>query len=276
MKLFKPQLRTKNHTAAPLRSSLGEFAMRCIIRLGSKTTVAEAFPRIPQGRPVVEVNTVEACHNSGNKILMKQCFDRAGVKTAEWWKLCDLYEILRPEPIELNHWPIIVKHKNSCKGEGIYLFESREDLDEWAIGKRTADYICEYFYGFSKEYRLHVTKDGCFYTCRKMLKADAEDRWHRHDTNSVWIMEENPLFEKPKNWDDIVSECVKALNAVGLDVGACDLKVQSEKGHRDDFIPDFIVLEINSAASMGSVTEIKYREELPKIINNKITNYVIR
>jgi len=269
MKLFKPTLRTKNYTAAPLRSSLGEFAMRCIIRLGSKTTVAEAFPRMPQGRPVVEINTVEACHNSGDKILMKSLFDVAEVKTAQWKVLS--------EAQDWDVFPAIIKHRNSCKGEGIYFLDNQEDLTRLKTELRpNSSYIIERYMGYQKEYRLHVTKDGCFYTCRKMLKQDAEDRWHRHDTNSVWIMEENPLFEKPKNWDDIVSECVKALNAVGLDVGACDLKVQSEKGHRDDFIPDFIVLEINSAASMGSVTEIKYREELPKIINNKITNYVIR
>ena len=266
MKTFRPQLRTKNHTAAPLRNSLGEFAMRCIIRLGSRTTIAEAFPRMPQGRPVIEVNTVEACHNSGDKILMKQCFTRAGVKTANWSRLNDYDSIT---------FPSIIKHKNSCKGEGIYLILAQADLDEFLANHRdTQNYIIEDFASnMAKEYRLHVTKHGCFYTCRKMLKADAEDRWHRHDSNSVWIMEENPLFEKPKNWDDMVAESVRALNAVGLDIGAVDLKCQSEKGRRDDFIPDFIILEINSAPSIASVTEVKYREELPKVINDKIANY---
>ena len=267
MKLHRPQIRTKNHTAAPLRNSLGEFAMRCIIRLGSRTTVAEAFPRMPQGRPVIEVNTVEACHNSGDKIRMKQCFGVAGVKTEEWSTLSRL------DP--WTKFPAIIKHKNSCKGEGIYLILAQSDLDNFlAEHPVIIDYIIEVFASsMTKEYRLHVTKDGCFYTCRKMLKADAEDRWHRHDTNSVWIMEENLLFEKPKNWDDVVAECVKSLNAVGLDVGACDVKIQSEKGRREDFVPDFIILEINSGPSLGSVTEVKYREELPKVINDKIANY---
>jgi len=270
MKLHRPQLRTKNHTAAPLRNSLGEFAMRCIIRLGSRTTVAEAFPRMPQGRPVIEVNTVEACHNSGDKILMKQCFDRDEVKTAKWNHLS--YNGITDD--QWNIFPAIIKHKNSCKGEGIFFIEAKENLDEFISAHRDlGNYIIEHFLGYQKEYRLHVTKDGCFYTCRKMLKQDAEDRWHRHDSNSVWMMEENPLFEKPKNWDDIVSECVKALNSVGLTVGACDVKVQSEKGRREDFVPEFIVLEINSGPSMGDITAVKYREELPKIINDKIANY---
>lgn len=274
MKYFKPQLRTKNYTAAPLRNSLGEFAMRCIVRLGSRTTVAEAFPRMPQGRPVVEVNTVEACHNSGNKIAMKVLFDEAVVKTAKWNTLQQALIVVN-EQLSWNVYPAIIKHKNSCRGDGIYIVPSLEDLQLfYAEHADWHNYIIEEFAtNMAKEYRLHVTKDGCFYTCRKMLKADAEDRWHRHDSNSVWIMEENPLFEKPKNWDDIVSECVKALNTCSLDIGACDIKIQSEKGHRDDFIPDFIVMEINSGPSMGQITEVKYREELPKIINNKIANY---
>ena len=86
-------------------------------------------------------------------------------------------------------------------------------------------------------------------------------------------MEENPLFEKPKNWDDVVAECVRALNAVGLTIGACDIKIQSEKGKRADFMPDFIILEINSAASFGEVTLVKYREELQRLIQEKIDNY---
>lgn len=267
MKLFKSKLRTKNSSAIPLRDSLGSFPMRSIIRLGSKTTIEEAFPRMPFGRPVIEINTPESCHNSGDKIVMKQLFDVAEVKTAQWKLLS--------EAQDWDTFPAIIKHRNSCKGEGIYFIESNEHLQTQIAELRpNSSYIIERYMGFQSEYRLHVTKDGCFYTCRKMLKQDAEDRWHRHDTNSVWIVEENPLFNKPKNWDDVISECVKALNSLKLDVCSCDVKIQSEKGHRDDFIPDFIVMECNSASSMGEITTVKYTEELTKLINEKIANYV--
>ena len=271
MKLHRPQIRTKNHTAAPLRGNLGEYAMRCIIRLGSRISTEAAFPRMPQGRPVIEINTPYACHNSGDKILMKQKFDEVEVKTADWEVLSNISDI---DGRDWDIFPAIIKHRNSCKGEGIYFVESAEDLAIKMTELRpNSSYIIERYMGFQKEYRLHVTKDGCFYTCRKMLKADAEERWHRHDTNSVWIMEENPLFEKPKNWDAVIAECVKALNAVGLTIGACDVKIQSEKGRGADFTPDFIVLEINSAASLGMVTLEKYLQKLPEIIKDKITNY---
>lgn len=279
MKLHKPQIRTRNFSSDDLKAKntgLGAFSMRSIVRFGSRTSTQEAFPKSFGHRPIIEVNTPEACHNSGNKIAMKTLFTQFGVKSARWRQLIHANTPMQDEIGERwNIFPAIIKHKNSCKGKGIYLIESSEQLAEF-IGShqnQLASHIIEEYKNFPKEYRLHVTQDGCFYTCRKMLKQDAEERWHRHDMNSVWIMEENPLFEKPSNWDEIVGECVKALNAVGLDVGACDIKVQSEKNRRLPIVPDFIIMEINSAPSFGQVTIEKYREELPRIINKKIREY---
>jgi len=253
------KIRTKNHTAQPLKNLI-EVNTRTVFRLGSLTPTEEIFPRgVALNKPIIEINTAEACHNSGDKILMKQAFTRNNIRTAEWSRLDD-YDMVE--------FPSIIKHKNSCKGQGIHYIENQESLDAFIDEhENLRSYIIEKYYNYSKEYRLHVTKDGCFYTCRKMLKEDAEERWHRHDMNSVWIMEENELFEKPSNWDAIVAECVKALNAVGLDIGACDIKVQSEKNHDRGGNPEFIILEINSAAAMGSVTLVKYEEQLRKMCN---------
>ena len=253
------KIRTKNHTAQPLKNLI-EVNGRAVFRLGSITPTEKIFPRgVALNKPIIEINTAEACHNSGDKIIMKQCFTRPGIRTAEW-KLLNNYDSIE--------FPSIIKHKNSCKGQGIYYIENQEQLDEFMNKNNNLhNYIIEDYKNYSKEYRLHVTKDGCFYTCRKMLKEDAEERWHRHDMNSVWIMEENRLFDKPSNWDLIVEECVKALNAVGLDIGACDIKVQSEKGHDRGGNPEFIVLEINSAPSFGLVTIEKYEEQLRKMLN---------
>lgn len=255
------KIRTKNHTAQPLKNLI-EVNGRAVFRLGSITPTEEIFPRgVALNKPIIEINTAEACHNSGDKILMKQCFIRDHVKTANW-SLLDDYDGVE--------FPSIIKHKNSCKGQGIYYIENEESLADFILNNNNSlqNYIIEKYYNYSKEYRLHVTKDGCFYTCRKMLKEDAEERWHRHDMNSVWIMEENPLFEKPSNWDLIVEECVKALNAVRLDIGACDIKVQSEKGRDRGGNPEFIILEINSAPSFGENTLIKYEKQLKKMLND--------
>ena len=258
------KIRTKNHTAQPLKNLI-EVNGRAVFRLGSITPTEEIFPRgVALNKPIIEINTAESCHNSGDKILMKDCFTAYDVKSAEWNVLSHT---------DSNSWlyyPAIIKHKNSCKGKGIYYIENEDCLHSFIDNKSKNElnnYIIEKYYNYSKEYRLHVTKDGCFYTCRKMLKEDAEERWHRHDMNSVWIMEENPLFEKPSNWDSIVEECVKALNAVGLDIGACDIKVQSEKGRDRGGNPEFIILEINSAPSFAARTLVEYEKALRKMLS---------
>lgn len=220
-----------------------------VVRFGSTTL---------SNKPV-QINSSEACLCSSNKLMMKKAFDSAGCKTALWCKP-DNEEELNNFIEEVPSKAYIVKSFYSSKGAGIYKFDDFQTMKEW-FENRYGRYIVEKFYNYSKEYRLHVTKDGCFYTCRKMLKKDAEHKWHRHNNNSVWVIEENKLFEKPSNWDNIVSECINCLNAVGLDIGACDVIVQNQEN------PDFIICEINSAPSFGQITAIKYKEQLLKMVH---------
>ena len=277
------KIRTKNHTAQPLKNLI-EVNGRAVFRLGSITSTEEIFPRgVALNKPIIEINTAEACHNSGDKILMKTLFSNNGVKSAQWWeinygafdfdgvKLAWEEGVCEPNQLYQLPYPLIIKHKNSCKGQGIYYIENEKELSIFMDTKsegQLSQYIVEKYHNYSKEYRLHVTKDGCFYTCRKMLKEDAEERWHRHDMNSVWIMEENPLFEKPSNWDLIVEESVKAMKSLGLDICSVDMKVQSEKNHDRGGNPEFIILECNSGSAMGDTTLIKYEEQLRKMLND--------
>jgi glutathione synthase/RimK-type ligase-like ATP-grasp enzyme len=55
------------------------------------------------------------------------------------------------------------------------------------------------------------------------------------------------------------------VNSTGLDIGAVDIRVQSNT-QRD---PKFIVCEINSAPALGDLGIIKYKEVITKLINNK-------
>lgn len=215
----------------------------------------------------IEINTVDAVKTSANKLLMKQAFTEAGIKTATWWKL---------EDININElpYPVVLKHIYGSRGTGNTLICDKEDL-EHALEDITnkSRYIIEKFYNYSREYRLHITSEGCFYTCRKMLKSDAENRWYRNNDNSVWILEDNEMFDKPINWDEIEEHCVRALNAVGLDVGACDVRVQSatDKHGNKRQSCNFIICEINSAPSLQTVGITKYKEILPKLIQSKQT-----
>lgn len=251
--MFYLKIRSKNHTANGLRRVI-RSAHRAVLRLGSTTPLEEIFPNVRNLADIIEINSVEACKISGNKTLMKQAFDAAGVITAEWGPVSE----------DWDKFPAIIKHNHSSKGNGIYYIENAEALREWLSSHNRENHIIERYYTYNREYRLHVTADGYFYTCRKMLKHDATERWHRHDSNSVWIVEENPQFDRPTNWDVIVEECVKALRAVGLDMAAIDIKVQSAKEGKD---PKFIILETNSAPSLGERTTEEYINKLNQMIN---------
>jgi carbamoylphosphate synthase large subunit len=270
---FRPELFSRHPSHSCLRREKQKTELlpfRSLIRMGSTTKC---------NKDRVECNTIEAVIKSSNKLLMKTAFKEFEVKTANWFIFDSNQNIFLEEnsdngiPMLDLPFPIIAKHVNGSRGTGNYKLDTLEDLQEWMEGKNLNKYIFEKFYSYSKEYRLHVTQERCFYTCRKMLKSETpeNDRWRRHDDNSVWILETNSDFDKPTNWDEIVEHSIKALKSVGLDIGAVDLKVQSSyknDGSKRKNI-EFIILETNSAPSFGEITEQKYLEEIPKVLKNK-------
>lgn len=281
IKYLRPKIRSRHpsHSILRKKGSFPLFPFKSVIRLGSFTKLKDD---ITSGGDRLELNTVEAINNSADKLLMKQCFTKNKVKTADWWRYYnenifhntnqpfdDNFDGNAGTKIEDLPFPIIAKHRMGSKGRGNYKLDSLEALKTWLESRknRLNEYIFEKFYNYIREYRLHVTKEGCFYTCRKMLKSNTPNnaKWYRNDDHCVWIMEENELFDKPTNWSEIVKHSVRALNAVGLDFGAVDVKIQSSK--KDN--PEFIIIEINSAPSFGEVTSVKYLEILPQLLLNK-------
>lgn len=272
--IFKPMIRSRHPSHAGLRTKLPKLPFRSVIRMGSLTELSDDAT-LNGNR--IELNSKEAIRNSSNKLKMKECFDKENVKTAEWISTNDYTELLNF--VNKTGYPIVSKHHFGSRGTGNKLLKTEKELSDFFNdpSKNMRNYIFEKYYNYNKEYRLHVTKEGCFYSCRKMLKQDFKDHpnaWQRHDDNCVWILAENENFDKPLNWDSIVEHCVKALNSCNLDFGACDLRVQnnrtSEGVLRDTC--DFIVVEINSAPSFGEVTLQKYINELPKILLKKWQN----
>lgn len=276
--MFKIQIRSRHQTHNILREKdvLPKLPFKSVIRFGSSTEFND-------GR--IELNTVQAIKNSANKLLMKQCFTDNNVKTADWWCInqnqnigkqftfCNFDNNDRDCSIEELPYPIISKHKFGSRGTGNKKHDTVESLQQWMQNKNLDNYIFEKFYNYVREYRLHITKDGCFYSCRKMLKENtpADKKWFRNDQHCIWALENNANFDKPVNWEEIVQEGIKALNAVGLDFGAIDLRIQSSKDKKGNVRknPEFVIIEINSAPSFGEITKQKYIEVLPKLLTDK-------
>jgi hypothetical protein len=280
-KLFRPLILSRHPSHSVLRANnktLPLLPFRSVIRLGSST---ESDDR-------VEINTIQAVKNSASKLLMKERFTQASVKTADWWTLyygedVEFKGILLSckfnneepsnDPLSKFLYPIVAKSHFGSRGTGNTKFNNKEELEAWLPNKNLNSYIFEQFVKMTREYRLHVTKFGCFYSCRKLVRNDApENTWQRHDDVCNWILEENPSFKKPRNWDDIVADCIKAKDALGLDICAFDVGVQGAKDGVERENPEWIIFESCSAPSFGEITGKKYAEILPQLLIDKNNN----
>ena len=265
---FIPKIRSRHPSHKVLRGALPLMNFKSVIRFGSPTVYHDT---VANGGKRIELNTVEAINNSSNKIKMKKCFKKANVVTALWYTFRNgiLFDELNEKNINIEEldFPIIAKRNFGSKNKGNTKLDSLEDFKNFIKNKPLNTFIFEKFYNFSREYRLHVFEDGCFYACRKMMKKDTPEdkKWFKNDENCVWILEQNPNFQKPDNWNEVIKESVKALKSVGLDFGAVDLRIQGQ----DYKAPSFIVIEINSAPSFGEITGERYKEILPKILDKK-------
>lgn len=249
------RIRTRHPSHRPLRKNrkLLIAGAKWAIRLGSTT---EKIEGIPESRIL---NPVSAIRTSSNKWAMKEAFEKAGVKSTKFCSVADIKKKISSKDFS---FPVLAKKKFGSKGKGMVKIDDSSQLNTFLKGNTSGYYFEEFFNG-SREYRLHVWNGGCFYTCRKMRKNDAKERWFFNSLNCVWIEENSPtnLFNKPSNWKEIVKDCIRAKNAVGLDTAAIDVRV-SKKG-------DYRILETNSAPSLGESGIKAYEETLPLIIKNK-------
>lgn len=285
---FRPKIRSRHPSHNLLRSALPLLPFKSVVRLGSTTDVPDAASN---GGKRVECNTIEAIRNSSSKLRMKECFEQAEVKTAFWCRYDE------KDKLNSMEFPIVAKHIFGSRGTGNTLIKSSEELESWLKGKQLNQYIFEKFYNYGLEFRLHVTEEGCFYSCRKALKSDVpeSEKWRRHDDICVWYRQYDDAgnlkedFQMPNSWQDIETDCIRALKAVGADILSFDVRVQSavnNKGKVREY-QDYILIECNSASSLGdfqynsripfnqqesSYVAKKYVEEIPKILKRKFIN----
>lgn len=242
------RIKSRHPSHHPLRKRYGNGILLpelAVVRFGSTT----------KSKVKIQINSIEAIENSSSKFKMKECFKKAGVQSPDFWR--------NHQNIPEDAYPIVAKINYGSRGNGMYKLDSPLAKQAFVTNRDLSRYYFEKFYTHTREYRLHVTEMGCFYTCRKMLKQNTPEdkKWYRNNDNCIWYLESNPSFNKPDSWDNIVAECIKAMKSVGLDFAACDVKV-NKKGN-------FQILEVNSAPSFGEETEAQYRKIIPQLFEKK-------
>jgi len=275
-------VRTKNRSADPLRRSI-ETDRRVVLRLGSRTPLSDIYRRrVP--RDVIEINSIEAVINSRDKLLMKRCFASRGVPQADAYLIGDsgfipfiidskLVEDADPVLDDKLPYPVLAKRRVGYQGRGMQKLSDVEELRRWlrSCGDGEA-WIIEKFYNYAREYRVHVVSHGIgvILSWRKlrMNEVPPEERWFFNSHNSVWIREDNELFDRPFCWDRICKAAADAIESVGLDIGAVDVRVQSNKnvdpsGERQKFI----ICETNSAPTLSSHGIEIYKKTISELIN---------
>lgn len=255
-KRFRPRIRTKNHTASGLRPKNKMTKLvpyRSIVRLGSTTENEQVFSRAEMARGFKEINSTNAVRTSSNKLSMKQAFKDKNVKQSEWWTLNE-FRNLEEVP-----YPILAKKVRGSKARGMVKIENKQELDNFMNNNNLDGYYFEKFHNYAREYRIHMSiASGEFMAWRKLRRKDEEIRWYFNNDNCNWVNPEHELFDRPNNWNEVVDNCKRALEAVGLDIGACDVRIQSNEKRN----PEFIICEINSAPSLGDKGVEVYANEI--------------
>jgi len=255
------QIRTKNPSAIPLRRSIS-VPGRSIVRLGSQTPTNRAFPKSYGVYPIKEVNTVESILNSRDKLRMKDCFAKYSteIPQAQWWELKDIPDNAYPNL----PYPLVAKRVVGFKGHGMFLVNNEQELRDNISIIRSGRFL-EHFCNFAREYRLHCTQNECFMAWRKLRKEGSKERWFFNSSNCNWVSPKHELFDTPSNWSSMVSSSINAMRAVGLDIGAVDVRVQSNS--KAD--PAYIICEVNSAPALGDKGVQIYKNIIHKLLINK-------
>jgi len=272
------RIRTKNFSANPLRKTIFTDK-RVIVRLGSITPTQKIFPAaFAKKLPIHEINTVDAIQNSRSKLLMKDCFTNSKIPQAQWWKIMVDKEEKHgvyfydsgDEDLYVNDlpYPILIKRIFGFKGRGMIKVNNKNELSDWLKEHINLDgWYIERYMNYAREYRLHCTQKEVFMVWRKLRIKDTKKRWFFNSSNCNWVGEKHKLFNKPSNWEEIKKASINALKSVGLDLGAIDVRVQSNKKK----FPKFIICEVNSAPALGKQGIEKYNQIIKKLITYVIT-----
>lgn len=223
-------------------------------------------------RPFIVVNKLSGLKNTRNKYQQHVLLDQEGIRKPKFLANADLAR----EFLEETGNPVVAKRVNHSRGRGMYRISSVEEL--YAANPIIFDpdqYYFEEFVKCNREWRITVSRyhDQEVVAYRKCLLGEVMDELRETGEPKPWIRNlENCYFkldseeDKMPWWDEIVTECKRAIEVLGMDIAAVDLGENNKiEGGA------FYIYEVNSAPGMEEHTREKYEEAINDIISAKRT-----
>jgi hypothetical protein len=297
---FRTLVYSRHPTHNILRTSLERLPFRSVVRLGSTTVLSK---KCEAKGAYTECNSIKGIINTSNKLIMKMKFIESGIPSPAMFlpliqpsgvgigtetkdgaiainvenKLKYVVSALgmngnsvSGNPIKIIdlQYPLVAKVNFHSRGRGMLLLKDVEALKELLKQDNVRKYTFEKYTNFAQEYRVHATRDGIFYICRKLRKEEATDRWYFNSKNSVFqITYEDGVWIKPQLacFKSMEQACIKALIALDMDIAGFDIRVNASG-------ENFLIIEANSACSFGEHTAQQYIKQIPIILKKKHDN----
>lgn len=201
---------------------------------------------------------------SADKRIMKFQFKLSDVKSPEWG--------LMSEQFVPKQYPIVVKHKNSMKGKGVWLIENEEELKKFIEEHKDKikDHHWEKYYKIVNEFRVLVAGghlvDIYYKKCRK--DVDIKNCKIKHNAQCIFKTKDHwmNMYEKYKaEIDELIAESIKAVNSCHLVISGVDAAIVK---YQDGNI-SVAVFEVNSQPGLGLESRKKLLETI-KMFNIKL------
>lgn len=230
------------------------------------------YPQFGKGkankrRPRVVVNWVRGLKNTRNKPRQMRLLSEAGLRVPQFF---DRDYRAAIDYMEETGNKVVGKRLKHSRGRGIRCFETPEQLLRFARTNYYYQAYCE----MNREWRIHVsryhTEPVCAY--RKCFQGEVVDAYRSGEMEKPWVRNlENCYFklegvedDKEPWFGDMVTECKRALEILGMDIAGIDVgennKIQGG---------DYTIYEVNSACGMEDLTKEAYEKAVNDIIEIK-------
>lgn len=200
------------------------------------------------------INDLDAVKNNADKIKMKQIFKENDIPSPDFAPNTEEGR----KYFQDNGYNVVYKKRYHRGGIGMELVP----LDQ--ISK----FEGEIYKGGILERRLNVKREWRIHACPKLNLTFSVEKRKRYDKiHEVIRNNDNCVFKVdfaiPENWNEALEMASKAVDIMGLDIGAVDL-VWTGK--------NYYVIETNSGPGMGEQTSQWYADTLTQLIEYKKNN----